>query len=516
MERRDFIKKTAIATAGVSMYGAISGMTHFNQSAPVLMRRNIEDLWKERSQNDQFKKFLSAMEMLKEGSPTGDAVKNSAFYQLGYLHNKFCVHGSSLFLPWHRALLTMFEKALQATAPEHADVTIPYFDFTNSYKVSGKYYPAAFQDPNTMLSKQLYARTYDQDVNNWGWEKGNTRQMEQASNHFSWVQQIQTIIDANPVWSKENRDQSGNYGFAGQLGGSGKSDYESQIHDTMHGVYIAGLLTSPPTAAFDPLFWCFHAFIDVVFWKWQQQPGYSIPENQYADQLKWQDSQIEVMKSLRDKLNIDQKWMKGTWTVGEIVDVKKLGYDYEYTPPQGQTTQMRFAPITSAKLNTNAKSVLSHTFEVTGETTKKAFFPIEDIQISMTTSYIGHIYLYPANEKFKPKNHNFIEKYLVDEFFVWAMPPMEGMKMMNAKTHKTFDLTNEINHLQNTVPKGEKWVIEVAVSGEELGSVDGNDFKARKKSKSLFLDQKTNTVPESDNNNRTFNFKKGPKLNFVH
>lgn len=517
MERRDFIKKTAMATAGISMSGAVSGMPLFNQATgtPVRMRRNIEDLWKERSQNDQFKKFLSAMEMLKEGNPKGAAVTNSAFYQLAYLHNKFCVHGSSIFLPWHRALLTMVEKTLQATAPEHADVTIPYFDFTNSYTVSGKYYPAAFQDPDTMLSKQLNASVDGSAGSDWGWVN-NTRQMDQASNHFSWVQQIQPIIDNNPIWSTKDRDQSGNYGFAGQLGASGKSNYESNIHDPMHDRYIGGLLKSTRLAAFDPLFWSFHAFIDVAFWKWQQQPGHAIPQNQYGDKASWMPSQVKVMDTLRKKFNIDPKWMKGTWTVGELVDVKKLGYDYEYTPPQGQPTQMRFAPITSAKFDTQATSVLSHTFEVTGETTKKAFFTVEDIQISATTSYLGYIYLHPASEKFKPKNHRFIEKYLVDEFLVWAMPPMEGMKMMDPKTHKTFDLTNEINHLQNTVPKGEKWVIEIAVSGKQIGTVDGKKFKSRKKSKSFFLDQKTNTVPASDTDHKTFNFKRGSKLNFVH
>lgn len=514
MERRDFIKKTAATAAGVSMLSATTGFPLFAQDTPVLLRRNIEDVWKERNQNDQFKKFLAAMNMLKEGNPAGAALQQSAFYQLGYLHNKFCVHGSSLFLPWHRALLTMFEKTLQATDPAHADVTIPYFDFTNHYKVSGTFYPEAFEDKTSMLSQEMYANTYGGDLDNWKW-RDNTRQKSVPANHFSWVQQIQTIINDNPVWSKTERDQSGYYGFAGQLGGSGKSKYESNIHDFMHGEYIAGLLSAPPTAAFDPIFWSFHAFIDLIFWQWQQQPGYSIPQAQYQDQLIWQPSQVTAIENLRKKFNIDKKWMKGTWTVGEIVDVKKLGFDYEFTPPQGTLTQLRVAPVASVKRNKKARSVLSHSFKVSNETFDKVFFPIDDIQISMTVSYKGFIYLYPKAEKFNPQDDLFIEKYLVDQFFVWAMPPMEGMNMTNPKTQTTFDLTNEINFLQNTVPAGEEWVIEVTVSGEELGSLDGQNFEARKKPKAFALAQATNAIAETDNDNKTFNFKKGSKLNFI-
>lgn len=50
----------------------------------------------------------------------------------------YCQHGSELFLPWHRAYLYFFEKALQDRVP---GVTLPWWDWSKDH---GEGLPAAY------------------------------------------------------------------------------------------------------------------------------------------------------------------------------------------------------------------------------------------------------------------------------------------------------------------------------------------------------------------------------------
>src|SRR5260370_964766 len=44
----------------------------------------------------------------------------------------------------------------------------------------------------------------------------------------------------------------------------------------MHGNYLGGLMADPSTAALDPIFWSFHAYIDLLFLQWQQTPNHTV------------------------------------------------------------------------------------------------------------------------------------------------------------------------------------------------------------------------------------------------
>ena len=41
----------------------------------------------------------------------------------------------------------------------------------------------------------------------------------------------------------------------------------------MHSLYMAGDMASPPTAALDPIFFAFHAYIDFLYEQWLQNHG---------------------------------------------------------------------------------------------------------------------------------------------------------------------------------------------------------------------------------------------------
>src|ERR1043166_2566217 len=100
--------------------------------------------------------YKHAVETLKGRDPSKDDPVNwlhNSYTYFAKLHNNFangggCIHGSEVFLPWHRELLYRFEQALRASDPGVTDnITLPYWDWTANNGV----YPVAFTDPTSPL-----------------------------------------------------------------------------------------------------------------------------------------------------------------------------------------------------------------------------------------------------------------------------------------------------------------------------------------------------------------------------
>ena len=91
--------------------------------------------------------------------------------------------------------------------------------------------------------------------------------------------------------------ESDYYGFELEL--------ETQLHNLVHG-WAGGSMSQINTAAYDPLFWAHHTMVDRLWSTWQTQhasPG--PPPETYATALGF-----------------------GKLTVTDVLDTKKLGYDY--------------------------------------------------------------------------------------------------------------------------------------------------------------------------------------------
>jgi tyrosinase len=81
-----------------------------------------------------------------------------------------------------------------------------------------------------------------------------------------------------------------------------------RVHDNVH-VWVGGEMSDPNWAAFDPLFWAHHAMVDRLWRIWQQG-------NQGADPGP-------------DLIDRPMTFLKSpSFTVREVLDVTKLGYDY--------------------------------------------------------------------------------------------------------------------------------------------------------------------------------------------
>jgi tyrosinase len=157
-----------------------------------------------------------------------------------------CVHHKELFLPWHRAYLYFFEKALQDLVP---GVTLPWWDWAVEHAEG---IPAAY----------------------------GARKAEGRKNPL-FDSPIQPTGRENPSQTRTTRAP----GRPGELPSPGRIEallanrdfltFQIQlesIHDGVH-VWTGGTMGSIPVAAYDPLFWAHHCMIDRVWYLWQLRHG---------------------------------------------------------------------------------------------------------------------------------------------------------------------------------------------------------------------------------------------------
>jgi tyrosinase len=191
---------------------------------------------------------------------------------------KYCVHGEELFLPWHRAYLYFFEKALQDLVP---GVTLPWWDWTNHAEgVPGPY----------------------------------ARKRVNGRKNPLFDSPIQPSGRANPSQTRTTRTPGGPDALPSGpeveavLRNSDFFTFQNQLEDLHGGVHVwtGGTMGSVPTAAYDPLFWAHHCMIDRLWYLWQlRHPGAGVPASL-----------------------LNRALAPFPMTVRETLDVTQLGYDY--------------------------------------------------------------------------------------------------------------------------------------------------------------------------------------------
>lgn len=173
---------------------------------------------------------------------------NSYFYLAG-LHwypsdPPHCKHHEPRYNPWHRAYLQRFEDALRSIEGCE-DVTLPYWDITQA--PPSFLYTSPFRDYT--LPKSIH-RLY---------QKGYKTKRYSANKILNNVKS-----DEIPQIIEESIRQSTWEEFVTSTGRGIEA-----AHDFGHGA-CGDTLQNPDAAAFDPLFWFFHANWDRLWWKWQQ------------------------------------------------------------------------------------------------------------------------------------------------------------------------------------------------------------------------------------------------------
>lgn len=167
-----------------------------------------------------------------------------------------CEHGKDLFFWWHRAQFYYFEHILQQTdpkgnitdskgnkGPSTKNLRVPYWNF--SRRPSGARFPLAFEDKNSVLYH----------------EGRNTEAVV-----FPFTSKY---LIAHQIY---NFDWPEFAGYANATNG-GYGNFESMVHNPMHSTYIGGDMNDPSRAAYDPIFYSFHSYIDLIFEQYLEENG---------------------------------------------------------------------------------------------------------------------------------------------------------------------------------------------------------------------------------------------------
>lgn len=178
---------------------------------------------------------------------------NSYFVQAGYHWlpgpKLYCQHHVPAYNPWHRAYMYNFENALRSV-PGCEDVTLPYWDITTPF-------------PDVLKAAPFDKYTLPKDIGE-GFNKGYVTQRYSYETIASNLLQYAVTEDLNRALTKNTWEA-----FNGWFDGVTHNTI-IQAHDSGH-VSIGSTMAQQSVAAFDPIFWFFHANWDRLLWQWQQE-----------------------------------------------------------------------------------------------------------------------------------------------------------------------------------------------------------------------------------------------------
>jgi len=334
---------------------------------------------------NQIADYIHALNILRARSEQNPDDENGYNFQAGLHNDPFigpCEHGNDLFLAWHRAHLHYFEKLLQeADPPRTANVTIPYWDWIHGEE-SGKF-PAAFARPGLFMS----------DRNNMNTQLP-TDTLQIVTQETNW----------NEFGGFPKSHPTRNYGRL-ELG----------PHNYMHSDYIGGRMADPITAAEDPIYWSFHAFVDLLWAEWQRRNNMPSPTTPDGD--------------LRGFLT------KPKHKVRDFQKTTDLDYEYEYTIKLNQVfgvTQLEHVrlellatqsllPIFSAGLGSEFRRASRAQFSLPSPPhgTTSAFLRLKNLKVPTSGSYIISAYVHPKEVLFNKDDPEFQKRYGIGYVALW-------------------------------------------------------------------------------------------------
>jgi tyrosinase len=196
-----------------------------------------------------------------------------------------CVHGSPLFLPWHRAYLYYFEQYLLDQEPT---VSLPWWDWSTQQGIPDIYAQPTLGDgsTNSLAGAPVTGIPPSQFQAEGESPISETSRAPADPSDLPSVEQVAAVLALDDFLD-----------FTGQL---------EQLHNQVH-VWVGGTMDQIPLAAFDPVFWAHHTMIDRLWSIWQQShPGAGI-------------GPVPLSTALGPF---------PTLTVGQTLNIATLGYQY--------------------------------------------------------------------------------------------------------------------------------------------------------------------------------------------
>ncbi|HEX8692908.1 MAG TPA: tyrosinase family protein [Longimicrobium sp.] len=185
-----------------------------------------------------------------------------------------CQHGTWYFLPWHRGYLLAFEATVRDAVTSlggPSDWALPYWNCfaPNEFKLPPAFASADWPDGkgnNPLFVEQRWGPKSDGNV-------------------YVPLNRVNLNALTDPDFT--GVPSGGSPGFGGvdtgfEHRGKVHGLLEAQPHDAVHGLVggrnpnaptLPGLMSTPPAAALDPIFWLHHANIDRLWEVWLREPA---------------------------------------------------------------------------------------------------------------------------------------------------------------------------------------------------------------------------------------------------
>lgn len=450
------------ATLALCLLATLAAEAQYAQPQQPRVRKNIEDPGFDLEAYKLAVKIL--MDRDKDPQHKNDPVNwiNNSYAYFAGLHNDFsdedhgCVHGAEVFLPWHRELLYRFEMALRAAQPGRTDdVTIPYWVWTE--KASGNEYPKAFEDESSVLFK-------------------DTRSTDPGMPLYP-TDDIQKVIQDNDEWlafaggecTLKPNCVSGNCSICPSRDFGA---FESPYHNKMH-VALGSPMEDPEHAAEDPIFWSFHAYIDLIYQQWQcehKKPPSCIDCNFRAMTDRRFKDVIDIERQLgyiydivpQCAVEVPQPVAGRATAAAPEMDVtasaapsRKLKDAPRRTalsaPPPAPSRRRGVAPAPPPQ-NVFAVTIPEPAFE-------EAHLVLDGLTLPTEFSYSGTVYLYPADVKLDPNNADFATRHAAGDFSIWERA--EGAGHVHDETARVaINVTHALRFLART-QRNASWRVAV-------------------------------------------------------
>ena len=355
-------------------------------------RRDINTL-----NDNEIADYIHALDILRARSEVNPDDETGYAFQAGLHNDPFigpCEHGNDRFLAWHRSHLHYFEKLLQESDPPRtANVTIPYWDWIHP-ETSGKF-PSAFNGPglfmpgrNVTPNPSLPPEILELMVT----LPPNTLEI------------VTTLTDWNAFGGYPEGDPNGDYGAL-----------EQGRHNRMHGFFIGGRMDDPTTAAEDPIYWSFHAFIDLLWAEWQRRNNMPPPTSPEDNLRGFLTKPKHKIKDFQRTTDLDYEY--------EYTDKLReaFGVDQTVLGPRELLAMESLRPLFTDGLESELRNAARVRFAIPSPpaATVTAVIRLRNLKVPTTGSYLLRAYVHPKDLQFNKDDPEFRRKYGVGYVALW-------------------------------------------------------------------------------------------------
>jgi tyrosinase len=259
ISRRNVLLQGCVIGAGV-IAANVPGIVALAQPQPPL-RRSLHGM----ALNDPILQAWRDGVRLLKARPASNPVSwaNFAAIHGSAFSFNLCPHGNWYFLPWHRAYLLTYERAVRQLTGFN-DFALPYWDWTTDRQMPPAFVTPTFAgNPNSLFESQRDASPTDS--------------LPDSTVGQAIINQILTqapfeVFGTSRPAGQNNLDQSWiNCEFCGTFG-----LLEQTPHNLVH-VFVGGIM-GQANSALDALFMMHHCNIDRIWWMWNQGGGANSPD----------------------------------------------------------------------------------------------------------------------------------------------------------------------------------------------------------------------------------------------